>query len=211
MSPTDSFLNILRDDVLAAIERHKILPTDVHRREVARSIFAAIEGAAWHYRTSVIDTAKTMGALLIEEEFALSEKTYSVSRSGKISEQPKFIPLLASFRLTEKIARRMSSNAAIDFESPEWSGLNEIIAVRHAVTHPKNRLDLEINELTIQAAVRSLEWLLQAIAVSLDEIIAELQSFFIESRAFLDRLKRGDPAALKLYAEIKKRLETDSA
>ena len=210
MTSPDKFFNVLHDDVQAAIARHFECPTDISAREVARSVFIAIEGASWRYRLSVIDAARTLDVLRPEEEFALSEKSYSVSSTGKISEQPRFLPLLASFRLTERIASRISTAAAINFEVAEWSGLHRIVQVRHAITHPKSISDLEIDEKTTRLAVSSLEWLLAVIAESLDAVNGELREFTMQSKVFFERLKQGDPEALRLYAAIKTQLDNES-
>lgn len=59
----EEFLGILMHDVLLAIQRRNLDDTQATRRDLIRTMFAAIEGASWEYREHVRSVATDLESL----------------------------------------------------------------------------------------------------------------------------------------------------
>jgi len=156
----ESFIGILLFDVMDAIERHDLAQTQSGKRDLIRTSFAAIEGASWIFREHVVEAARAMSELEPAEEVALSETSYQVTDQGRITEQTRYLPLLATVRLTARIAEKLAPEVKVDFSGQDWAGLKEAIKIRNRITHPKSRADLILSDEDIRTSVGSLFWLL---------------------------------------------------
>lgn len=195
----ESFAGILMGDVANVMHRYDADPSPQSRRELIRTLFAAIEGYTWLYREHVIEAAKSMEALTLEEEIALSEVSYQVTEQGKIVSQQRYLSMLAAFRLTTQIATRLNLNLSIRFDTGEWERLRSAIGVRNRITHPKSRTDLEISDLDLAAAQGAFFWLLDTVMGAMEAANAALRQYNIELRAILAELRDGYPAILAKY------------
>jgi hypothetical protein len=59
----EDFLGILLHDVLQSMQRRTASDTQASRRDLIRTMFAAIEGASWEYRKRVRDIAVELDRL----------------------------------------------------------------------------------------------------------------------------------------------------
>lgn len=156
---TQTFISILMTDVIDATKRHDQNGTQAHKRDLARAIFAGIEGIVWVFREHVIDSAKSTCGLEPLEEAAIAETSWAVSDQGKVSEQRKFVPLLSSLRLLARIANRVAPPIKFDFAGLEWSNLKSAIEVRNRITHPKSAGDLSLSANEIESSQIAMYWL----------------------------------------------------
>jgi hypothetical protein len=196
------FANILLVDVGSAMKRYDEDQSQQSRRDMIRTLFAAIEGYTWLYREHVIDTAKTLEDLKVEEEIALSGVGYQVTETGKIVSQPRYLSMLAAFRLTTVIASRLSPDLAIRFDTKDWERLRAAIAIRNRITHPKSQGDLHITEQDLAAAQGAFYWLMDTAMGAMEAANAALRRQSAAFRALLTELREGNPALWRDYIAL---------
>ncbi len=203
----DGFAGILLTDVAAVMRRYDTDQSQQVRREIIRTLFAAIEGFAWLYREHIVEAANTMESLEPKEKIALSELSYQVTEQGTINSQQRYISMLAAFRLITRIAARISPELNIRFDTGEWNQLRKAIDVRNRISHPKKRADLEIDDQDLALAQRAFLWLLDTVMSAMEVTNATLKHYNTEFRSILADLRSGDPAILTEYRAVIARQE----
>lgn len=196
---TEDFADMLLADVAASMRRYDVDQSEPAKRDMIRTLFAAIEGYIWLYREHVIEAARSMDGLKAEEEVALSELSYQVTEQGNIVEQPRFLSMLATFRITTRIAGRLSPDAKIRFDTGEWDRLRSAIAIRNRITHPKRQTDLEISAQDLSEVLSAFHWLLDAAIGIMETANAALRQYNTEFRTILAELRAGNPAVWASY------------
>lgn len=200
---TEDFAIILLTDVAASMQRYASDLSEQAKREMVRTLFAAIEGFTWLYREHVIEAARSMARLTLEEEIALSEINYQVNEQGRIVEQPKYLSMLATFRLTTRIASRLSPELSVRFDTSDWDRLRSAVAVRNRVTHPKSRADLQISTQDLMAVQSAFHWLLSTAMGAMEETNAALRQHTADFHAVLAELRAGNPFVWAAYNAAK--------
>ena len=195
----ESFIGILLFDVIDAIERHGGAGSQSSKRDLIRTGFAAIEGVAWIFREHIVDAARTTSNLDPAEEVALSEISYQVTEQGKITGQTKYLSLIATIRLTARIAEKLSPDVKIDFSESGWVGLQQAIKVRNRITHPKSRFDLVLSDEEVRTSVGALFWLLEEVERVMAAANVAIKEYLVKFSEILTQLKKGDPAILAEY------------
>lgn len=151
--PPESFVGILVSDVIAVKSRQSEADTQQSRRELIRTVFAAVEGLVWVYRGHIVTAAQHIDALNPEEEIVLSETSYQITEQGKVVAQPRFTSLPAMIRLITRLANRVSPEFDVAFDTSDWEGFRRAIAIRNRVTHPKSESDLRIGDADIAVSL----------------------------------------------------------
>lgn len=205
----DSFIGILLFDVIGAIERHGHSKSQSSKRDLIRTAFAAIEGIGWIFREHIVHAARTTSNLDPAEEVALSEISYQVTEQGKITEQTRYLSLLAMIRLTARIAGKLARDAKIDFSEASWVGLQRAIKIRNRITHPKSRHDLVLSDDEVKASVAALFWLLGEVERLMTAASVATKDYLVEFSEILTKLKAGDPAILAEYRAAAQTLQDD--
>lgn len=195
----DSFYVILMKDVILARERIEDNDTPAARRELIRTMFAAIEGYVWQYRSQVRSTVDAVSEISPMMALALSETNYSVSEAGKLTEQKRFLSMTATIRLVTRLAEANCSGLKIDFTVLGWSNLKRAIAIRNRATHPKNHSDLNITGRDIADSMAGLFWLLDMICTVLEAMTGLASEHLHDVKMLVQQLKAGDPATLAAY------------
>jgi hypothetical protein len=193
------FLRLLIEDVLTATNRRIASDTQTNRRELVRSTFAAIEGAIWDYRKTVISAARDLGLLTIDEEAALTERTVQIGQNGNLSKQDRFIPMLSAFRFVSRIAQRIDASIELNFNESGWHQVRQAVEIRNRVTHPKALADLAIEQADLDACSNALYWLLENHLIVVAATNSALKSFVDQARELVVALKVGDPKAISDY------------
>lgn len=201
--PEDSdFLRILVEDVDAAIARRNKDDMQSTRRDLVRAVFAAIDGIVWAFRETVVDAARDTYGLTIEEQAVLSETTYSVSKSGQISTQAKFVPQRAMIKLVARIAFRISGEAVVDFSEAEWSLHKSATDVRNRITHPKSATDLHLSDHDVGASLDAFFWLFARLTDVMASTVNARLTYLGEFRETLRQLEAGHPETTALYKSL---------
>lgn len=198
----ESFMGILILDVISSMERYETEDTQVTRRDLVRTIFAAVEGLAWTYRLHILEVAKSADAVTLEEELAFSEVSYLVSDQGKIVSQQRFVPMPAMLRLTTRLADKLCPGLDAKFDTIGWDRFRKSVKIRNRVTHPKNEGDLHISGKDVSTCIAAFYWLLDLSVSAMEAATLALKDHVALAREVLDKLKRGDPATLAMYRAI---------
>lgn len=156
----DSYFHILIGDVVAAKERLQINDSPTHRRELIRTIFAAIEGLHWRLKQDVLSRGSRSRLLSPHEHAALQEETYNVDERGGVRSSPRFIPLVSSIRLVIEIVKRYQTDYQVDLNHQGWTNLRATVKIRNRLVHPKRLEDLLISEQEVSQSLSAFYWLL---------------------------------------------------
>ena len=190
-----SFDAILLQDVIDGLRRAQGYKSQGVKRDLIRTMFAAIEGSVWGFRQHVRSIAESVGELTTIMDMAFSESTYFVSETGKLEQQTRFISLTAMIRLTACVAQQISSDLQLDFGSKGWAEFQQAIAIRNRITHPKSIQDLEITDNDIALVTRSLFWLLEMIQHVMETTNLRAATYLKSARNLLAQLVSGDEVA----------------
>ena len=195
----DKFFVILMQDVMRSFERARADDCQASRRDLIRTMFAAIEGSVWEYREHVRSTVDTVAEISPIMALALSETSYTVSETGKLTEQKRFISIIAMIRLLTRIAEENCAGLKVDFSDVGWSSLKQGIIIRNRITHPKRQEDLNIVDDDIETSKAGFFWLLNMIVTVMAATNERASQYLDNLRLFTQQLKNGDPKALAAY------------
>lgn len=176
------------------------------RREILRTVFASCEGLAWVFRSHVADVARMLDELNDDEAFALSEVQYTAVDNGKVVQQPRFLSVTASVRLTAKIAERLNGGYSPDFGGTHYEAFRRFVAIRNRLTHPKSINDMAVTEDELHRSIASFFWLLDLVLNGMDAANAALKQHNLEFHRLFDELETGDPEAWAEYKSIEAKL-----
>lgn len=203
----EDFLVLLIQDVITAIARHEAEGSQANRRDLIRTIFVAVEGAVWDFRTGTVETARSLDLLTREEELAFEEIGYVVTEQGKIRPQPRFIPLLALIRLTSNLASRINQDFKGQFDGKGWSDFRQAMKIRNRITHPKRKADLVLNSSDVDVSIDALEWLLELHRGAMEAVLDAMRQHSLIVDEVVQGLINRDPELLALYDEIARKSE----
>ncbi len=198
----EDFLGILMHDVLLSIQRRDSDDTQATRRDLIRTMFAAIEGASWEYREHVRSIATDLDALSPLVEMALSEKTYRVTENGEIKEQVRYISMPALIRVTTRLAEDVCPGFEFDFKNDGWANFKTSIRIRNRITHPKSIRDLKITDDEIAVCQSAFFWIIHLTQYFMELTMLELSHRTKRLKQFVDKLVAGDETALAEYQSI---------
>lgn len=192
-------VTILVEDVSRSIGRHREEESASSKRNLIRTIFAAIEGIVWIYREFVQNSLSDLEILTEQERAALAERIWSVSETGKISGSPRFISLAASIRLATRMAQRANNQVDVDFGNPAWMSFKLAIRTRHRITHPKTLPDIEVSDQDVEQCLIGFYWLMDTVTTVMDQTVMALRDHSLGMREILEQLQAGDPGTWAEY------------
>ena len=197
--PRGGFIAQLIGDVIIANQRMKTQDVQANRRDVVRTTFAAIEGLSWDLREHVRSGVSNLGDLTPLSDMALREESYTVDGKGDVVAQQRFIPLTTAIRLAVRQAQHSIPDLSVEFEHAGWAALQQAIKARNRVTHPKSIDDLTVTDDDLTALKRGLQWLLPTVEYIMRRMNLEMAIYTEQAQIWLERMKAGDPTALKEY------------
>lgn len=196
-----SFLATLVGDVIAIREQCAATDDQSNRRNLVRATLAAVEGMVWLAREHVHDTSRAMGELSPLASMALREQSYLVTDKGDVVEQVRFVTLTAMIRLITKQAASLSPDLRLGFDNVGWQRLQQAIAVRNRITHPKSATDLFVRSEELKVVADGLRWTLASVKYVMAATTAAYRLFVAEARAVVDALAQGDPRTWQEYQD----------
>jgi hypothetical protein len=198
----ETFYGLLAYDAAEAISKMDANDNQATRREFVRTAFAAVEGWLWDYRQFVQATIEKIRDLSTLEKSALSETSYSISETGKLREQLRFVPMTIMFRFVTRLAEEECGHQIVDFGSVEWQRFLHSLAIRNRITHPKNLKDLTISDADIESVRDSLLWFFELNVLGREKLVSTLEEHLASMRAVGAALAKGNPAMLELYSQV---------
>jgi hypothetical protein len=205
----DRFFVTLMEDVLLSMRRREAEDTASARREFVRTTFSAIEGCIWQYREDVRSFIKDIEKMSSITEIALAETSYSVTETGKIVPQIRYIAMPSMFRLITRLAEECCLDLKVDFSNTGWAHFLQAIKIRNRVTHPKEASDLEVSEADIQVTQTAFFWVIDITNIVLEALNLQTRDQLEEFERLLAALVAGDPNAIALYDLAKANLDSD--
>ncbi len=197
-----AFYGILGYDAVDAMERMRENDCQSSRRDFVRSAFAAIEGWLWEYRQSVQSTVGSVRDLSPIEQAAFADTSYTISDSGKLREQLRFVPMTVMLRFVTRIAEAECGEQLIDFSSADWTNFNQAIGTRNRITHPKAVQDLTLSEADIAVVQAALLWLFGVVVNGSEKLKLLLVDHVQSMREISTALAAGDSSMLRLYNSV---------
>jgi hypothetical protein len=196
------FFRILLEDVQWALDGAAKSDTAADRRNLLRTIVSAAEGVSWVYRMHILSMAKDLDVATPQMEMAFAEATFSISSSGEMVEQARYISLTAMIRFSTKVAQAFCPDLVVDFGHVGWQRLKVAIATRNRITHPKKNQDLDVSEGDVEAAKVGFFWFLEMSLHVMEQTVRELRISALMTRKVIDELIAGDPDTLALYERV---------
>jgi len=173
---TDSFMKELEKDFILAKSRMDDGPCDSHkRREFVRTTYAAIEAQSWNIRMYLLNELVDRKKISAHEISALKEETYFVSDKGEVKVQSKGYPLKVGLKLIINILKKHDIPIQVNYNSPEWSNIDEVSRIRNRITHPKNMSDITV---TLKEAEKCHEAFQLVANIFVNSILAQLYNIF---------------------------------
>jgi hypothetical protein len=143
---TDRFEHVLLGDVVHAHLRLCDDDTEVHRREMVRACFSAIEGMFFLMKQSFLDHPNCSEILSIHERAALSEESYQVAKNGRVTLQTRYTALPSMYKFLIRLAERTHPEYCNDtINARSWNAFLGAHGVRNRLTHPKDLDDLKVS------------------------------------------------------------------
>lgn len=190
---------LLLSDIEAAQLSYTEQGNQPSARNLIRAQFSAIDGFAWLLRDYVADIARQMDQLQSDEAMALSELSYSVTSSGKITHQKKFVPTLSAIRLSARIAKRINSELDIDFGDSGWEKLKAATEVRNRITHPKSPDDMRVTRDELSDCDTAFHWCVETILTIMEGALSAYREEVSGITEIYEELKANDPTAWADY------------
>jgi hypothetical protein len=159
------FTSVLIQDVAAANKRVEDADSPTHRRELVRSVFAAIEGLNWDLKRGLYGRGFNE-RLSVHEMGALTEQSYIVDEKGEVRATPRFLPLATNIRFVLAIIQRYRTNYKVDYSHIGWSNLKASIRIRDRLVHPKKLADLNVTEAELRQTMSAFTWFLRLVVES---------------------------------------------
>jgi hypothetical protein len=200
------FVAELAGDVGRALHRRNHDDSQAARRDLVRTLFAAIEGVSWMFKEHVADALRQMDSLSPEEEIALSEDFHFVNDNGKITTQRRHLSTPATIKLAARLAKRADPNLNIDLGSEGWSKLRDAVSVRNRITHPKRPADMSLGDDEVSSCLVAFYWLLEVATDAMEASIGAMRVHTRVARELLAELQAGDARAWQEYRAVSKAL-----
>lgn len=158
MAGSSTYLGVYKRDADDAKAAYEAVNTQFARRVYARSVFAFIEAVA-HWMKSL---ALERPARFSNGELALlKDESYSVSESGEVYSQPRFLRTPENLRFaTACLSRVLPSTPPLPIKGPEWRAFRDALTVRHRITHPKHHHDPDISDREMAVLIETHQWFL---------------------------------------------------
>jgi hypothetical protein len=180
-----SFTRIVITDVMTAHKRVEKQDTLTHRRELVRSVFAAIEGLHWQLKQDVLQ--HPTAELSPHERAAMAEETYNVDERGNVNAMPRFLPLTTAIRLVVQMVQRYRPTYTVDYGRRGWADLKTAIEIRNRLAHPKTLEDLSVSDKDIDATMSGFYWVLALVVEILRENNEDLKDIKATLRDYFDK------------------------
>jgi hypothetical protein len=141
----DRFEHVILGDVVHAHLRLHEDDIEIHRRELIRSCFSAIEGLFFLIKKSFLEHPNAEQLFSIHERAELLDESYQVKDNGKVANQTRYFPLPNTYKLLLGLAERVHADYRNDTINPHsWNSFLKAVNVRHRLTHPKDLTDLQV-------------------------------------------------------------------
>jgi hypothetical protein len=172
----NALITELFTDAASALSAAKKSPSQYNRRNAVRAMFAAVEGVTHYLKTHALLRMKRDPDLYRRAEVGLlSEESYSLDRKGEASTQKKFLRTDENFLFALRMATKgCSPPLVIERGEGGWNAFTLALKIRHRLTHPKNRADLDVTDAEFTTVRSASLWYKQTVVSALSSLSARL-------------------------------------
>jgi hypothetical protein len=132
--------------------------TQVERRCLVRSVFAALEALAFSMK-QLAATWPYGNSLSPAEQAMCLEHTYQIDDKGKAKERKAKLPFTNNIRFSLLVsAKVVGLPCSANFSDSGWVALLGSREVRNRITHPNTPTDLNISDDELQTVITGFRW-----------------------------------------------------
>ena len=158
----DTILELVKD--LIAVQKLAAIKEDQFtRRTAVRTAFALIEAMSFQMRRGILlcmflESRRTL-KLDLHLLSLLAENTPTISSTGKITKRKQQQPMVPHIAFALRQAVELSGVDADQlFGDNGWNEFKKAIALRHRLTHPKSKDDLQVSDEDCEYVGKGLTW-----------------------------------------------------
>jgi hypothetical protein len=186
--------SVLRADVLHAREGlENDDPTEYHRRQYVRAVFAQLEGSTFTLKQLALPSDTSS---LTDAELALLRgETYRLNDAGKALVSPAHLTLASDMRFAFRTyAKSVGLRYELPVTEPGWSALLRAKKIRDRLMHPRTAKDLEVTDPELACTTEAAEWFQrqsqEIAALMMDQIARDHGMSDAEVDAFREQRKQ---------------------
>jgi hypothetical protein len=151
------FIRVLMDDVDVAGDFARMTGLPVALRAFARAVFAWIDGNVSHLRATLLAVCRDL--LTTPEIVVLNEQSYELNGKAEVVARPKFTKMEDGLRFACALAgKHLAPGHRLDLGGKGWQAFKRSLQVRHRVTHPRGRQDLDISDPELDDLRETMHW-----------------------------------------------------
>jgi hypothetical protein len=148
---------LLRSDVAKAREGLEDDPTEYHRRQYVRAVFAQLEGSTFSIKQLAL--SEDLSLLTHAEIALLRGELYRLNDAGDAIISTAFLTLANDMKFAFKVyARTVGLNYELPVREPGWSALLQAKRVRDRLMHPRSAADLSVTDEELGWTTKAGEW-----------------------------------------------------
>ena len=148
---------LLRGDVDKAHDGLEDDPTEYHRRQYIRAVFAQLEGSTFSIKQLAL--TEDSSSLSNAEIALLRGEQYRLNDAGEARVSAAFLTLASDMKFAFRTyAKSVGLNYELPLTEPGWSALVRAKKVRDRLMHPRSANDLSVTDEELQCATVASEW-----------------------------------------------------
>ena len=153
-------ISILDQDMKSAVALwRQDSSNQFYRRTLVRCGCASIEGTLNLLKNVSGQTADFFGIGLSEEDMEIITESRKVIENGKTKTKPKFLPIRDKVKETFRVfTKSHATQINVKYDVPGFQDLCDTFELRHGLMHPKNHLDLEVSDRSVDTVERGMTW-----------------------------------------------------
>lgn len=148
----------------------------VARRLLVRSVYSFVEAMAYRLKQDAVESAPP-GALSPAEHALCVEQSYDLGANGQPETRRAKLRTLSNLRFAFDVAARAyGSSFALDVSGAEWQALQQGLAVRDRLMHPKLAADLTVTDAEIRTSMKGFHWIHKRVLALIESQVSALTS-----------------------------------
>lgn len=168
-------IDLLAQDVSEALARQQSEDTQFNRRVVVRALFSLTEAYGYFIRQFCLEIehekVRKGHPSNLERQVLLQERLPRIGSNGRIEHTPHRVGTADHLAFTLRVFADHAGVRANFFDREGWKALKGALQVRHRLTHPKERSDVEVSNADMELCAKGYAWFGE---VQLDDIASSV-------------------------------------
>jgi hypothetical protein len=150
----------LMQDVETAYAKLSESDNQYNRRVYVRTLFALVEGELFNKKQLALKMFLLGRVSFTESELAIiKEEQYYLNNLGNAETRNLFLRLPENLRFTfDSYARAFTCKFKLDVKCSGWDAFLNAVKIRNRITHPKQQMNLEINDKDLYVIKTASKW-----------------------------------------------------